>query len=183
MKLHLPNKIIFAILAVLVIAGWLFVAYEYKQIKAPVEQNPPANAEIVVSSPSRNAEVSSPIHITGKALGSWFFEASFPVKVLDEDGTVLGQAPIKALTDWMQSGFVDFDGSVVYSKPKGQKGALLFENDNPSGLPANHKEYRLPIIFSSVVTKNPAGTCAPDLTDCNGDPKLCLDMNKNLACN
>ena len=42
-----------------------------------------------------------------------------------------------------------------------------------------------PVDYNLTQTQNvqPPGTCAPDSKDCDGNPKLCMEENKNLTCN
>jgi len=107
----------------------------------------PQSSEIFVSAPLANTKVTSPIKISGKARGNWFFEASFPVKLLDEDGSVLSQSFVTAQGEWMTQDFVNFSGQLDFVKPKGEIGSLVFENDNPSGMPEMRKEFKLPVNF------------------------------------
>jgi hypothetical protein len=76
-------------------------------------------------SPNPKVKIGSPIEISGLAKGNWYFEASFPVQVLDEDGTVLGSDIGQAQSDWMTTDFVPFSGEISFSKPKA-KPAVLF---------------------------------------------------------
>jgi hypothetical protein len=181
MKFHTPTKIIFGILLAMVIAAVVFLTVEYGRIKQ--EQQPNISQEIVVTVPIANMAVNSPLQISGKAQNTWFFEASFPVKVLDEDGSVLGVVHVMAISDWTTPGFVSFSGSLEFNQPKGRSGKLVFENDNPSGLVQNHKEFDLPIKFSvqnSAV--QPTGTCSPDTAACKGNPELCMTEHLNKVC-
>ena len=61
---------------------------------------------IHVTTPASGELVTSPITITGEARGSWYFEGSFPVKLIDASGRILAQGPAKAQGDWMTSEFV-----------------------------------------------------------------------------
>ncbi len=45
-----------------------------------------ATNDVVVTSPAANALVQSPLTVSGKARGGWYFEASFPVRLLDDQG-------------------------------------------------------------------------------------------------
>ena len=67
---------------------------------------------ISVSTPKKNAVVSSPIELAGKARGTWYFEASAPVKLLDKEGNLLAQSYVTAQGEWMTEDFVDFKGSL-----------------------------------------------------------------------
>ena len=102
---------------------------------------------VIIDSPKENSVISSPLKITGKAKGSWFFEASFPVQVLDENGKVLGESYAQAQGDWMTADFVPFESLINFSKPSTDTGLLVFKKDNPSGLPENDSEYLLPVKF------------------------------------
>src|SRR3989344_9169630 len=56
---------------------------------------------IVIDAPKAGETVTSPIRISGRARGNWYFEASFPVTLQVSDGTVLVQAPVQAQGEWM----------------------------------------------------------------------------------
>ncbi|MFA7702048.1 MAG: Gmad2 immunoglobulin-like domain-containing protein, partial [Patescibacteria group bacterium] len=91
--------------------------------------------------------VSSPLSIEGSALGTWFFEGSFPVKVLDQSGQELGRGVAQAQESWMTTGFVPFKASIVFTKPTSSTGSLVLQKDNPSGLSQNDKQVVFPINF------------------------------------
>lgn len=42
--------------------------------------------EVIVFSPQPNQVIESPLMVEGEAKGYWFFEASFPIRILDEQG-------------------------------------------------------------------------------------------------
>ena len=67
----------------------------------------PHNDKINVSSPLLNDFVQSPLKITGSARGTWYFEASFPVRIVDANGKELGVIPAQAKSDWMTTEFED----------------------------------------------------------------------------
>jgi len=94
-----------------------------------------------------NDFVSSPFSVEGSARGSWFFEGSFPVKVLDQNGQELGKGIAQAKGEWMTEDFVPFKATVMFTKPTSSAGSLVLQNDNPSGLEANAKQLVLPIRF------------------------------------
>jgi hypothetical protein len=105
------------------------------------------NDLIRVDSPRPNQTVESPLLITGQARGNWFFEASFPVKLLDENGSELDAAIATAKEDWMTEDFVPFFVKLEFTVPKGKTGSLILKKDNPSGLPENDDELRIPVAF------------------------------------
>ncbi|MDD5503052.1 MAG: Gmad2 immunoglobulin-like domain-containing protein [Candidatus Thermoplasmatota archaeon] len=103
---------------------------------------------IKVTAPVSGSTISSPLHVEGQARGSWYFEASFPVKLLDANGKVLGQIPAKAQGEWMTKNFVPFKADLIFTVPATETGTLVLEKDNPSGLPQNSDELRIPVKFN-----------------------------------
>ena len=102
---------------------------------------------IQVSSPRPNEIVKSPLLVKGEARGYWFFEASFPVRLLDDQGQVVASGIAQALSDWMTENFVPFEAELSFSTPESEKGTLVLEKDNPSGLPENSDQLRFPVYF------------------------------------
>ncbi len=102
---------------------------------------------IQVESPIANEEIFSPLIVKGKARGFWFFEASFPIKLLDENNNLISTVVAEAKDDWMTEDFVPFEAKLIFPSPNTQKGLLVFEKNNPSGLPENADELRVPIVF------------------------------------
>lgn len=102
---------------------------------------------IRVTSPVPNSTIASPITVTGQARGNWFFEASFPVKVIDDSGRQLGVGIATAQGDWMTTEFVPFQAVVQFTTPTTRYGTLILEKDNPSGLPQNADSLRIPVVF------------------------------------
>lgn len=108
------------------------------------------NDLIVLDEPLVGAEVSSPLEITGKARGYWFFEASFPVIVVDWDGKIIGQGIAQSTSEWMTEEFVPFKATITFdvSSTVSNRGALILKKDNPSGLPENDNALEIPIFFA-----------------------------------
>lgn len=105
---------------------------------------------IKVENVHANQIISSPLIIKGEARGYWFFEASFPVKLYDESGNLLATAIAQAKSEWMTEDFVPFEAILNFSSPEKQKGVLVLEKDNPSGLPQNADELRIPVIMEKT---------------------------------
>ena len=102
---------------------------------------------IKVTVPSSNQIVKSPLEIRGEARGYWFFEASFPIKLVDGNGKELGVAIATALSDWMVEDFVPFEAVLEFENPTTTKGTLVLIKDNPSGLPEHDDQLEIPISF------------------------------------
>ncbi|MDD5590076.1 MAG: GerMN domain-containing protein [Candidatus Portnoybacteria bacterium] len=115
----------------------------------PGSQN--ENQEIIVDSPKAGETIKNPLSMTGRARGSWFFEASAPVKLLDEKGNQIAAGIIQAKDDWMTTEFVPFEGQLEFSTAA-TAGTLVFENDNPSGLPENSKKFEVPVKIEAGET-------------------------------
>lgn len=103
---------------------------------------------IKVASPHAFAEVTSPLLIKGSARGTWYFEASFPIKLYDEHGTLIAQHYATAQSDWMTTEFVPFESTLEFSISSSQQGTLVLEKDNPSGLPEHADEIRIPVMLT-----------------------------------
>lgn len=104
---------------------------------------------IRLSSPRPGEVVASPLKVTGEARGYWFFEASFPVYVVNWDGLIIGQGIATAKDDWMTEEFVPFEAIIEFEKPTlyPERGALILKKDNPSGLPEHDDALEIPVRF------------------------------------
>lgn len=141
----MSNKIIPIILVILVLSG---AAAYLKFQQKPYEVSP--SDLIKVTSPRANQLVQSPLTVKGEAKGFWYFEASFPIKILDENENVLGWGIAQAQSDWMTEEFVPFEAKVDFENTVQQKGFLVLKRDNPSGLPENDEEFRIPVILEKT---------------------------------
>jgi len=108
---------------------------------------------IKVENPRPNQTIISPLFIKGEARGYWFFEASFPIRLYDEKGKEIALTIAQAKSDWMTEDFVPFEAVLEFTTPDTKSGILIFEKDNPSGLPELDDELRIPIKFSEATRK------------------------------
>lgn len=102
---------------------------------------------IQVTQPQSNATINNPLIIEGQARGLWFFEASFPVKLVDSQGKILAQGVAQAQSDWMTENFVPFKATLEFNVSDTQPGNLFLIKDNPSGLPENDDSLTIPVIL------------------------------------
>lgn len=107
---------------------------------------------IKVTSPKPNDIIVSPLEITGEARGTWYFEASFPVKLLDKDRKEIVAYYATAQGEWMTENFVPFKAILEFVAKEGETGYLILKNDNPSGLPENDKQIEIPVTFGKSET-------------------------------
>lgn len=84
--------------------------------------------------PGDYIDAKAPLRLTGKARGNWFFEASFPVQVLDSSANILASGFVSAKGDWMTTEFVPFAGALTFTKAplKNSFGKIVLKKDNPS---------------------------------------------------
>jgi len=117
---------------------------------------------IVVSDPKPLTVVTSPLTVRGEARGYWFFEASFPLVLVDWDGRIIAESYATAVLDpndpestWMTEDFVPFEGVIEFEDPSwdadfSKRGAIIFQKDNPSGLPENDDALEIPVWFAPL---------------------------------
>ena len=104
-----------------------------------------------VTTPRTGNTVTSPLRVSGEARGTWFFEASFPVRLLNQDGQEIAIAPAEARSEWMTESFVPFEAMLEFSAPApGTSGTLVLEKNNPSGLSEQDDEFRIPVRFGTT---------------------------------
>lgn len=107
----------------------------------------PDAPQIQVLEPKEGALLTSPLHVEGQVVGSWMFEASMPVSVLDGNKKLVAKAPATTEDNWMTTDFVHFSANLAFKKPSTPTGFLLIESDNPSGDPEKAKSYMIPVRF------------------------------------
>ena len=105
------------------------------------------NNLIKVDSPTPKSSISSPLTITGSARGYWYFEADFPIFLLDGKGNKIATAIAQAKGNWMTKDYVPFEATMEFVAPASGGGELKFENSNPSGLEENARSLTIPVRF------------------------------------
>src|SRR3972149_9575714 len=84
-----------------------------------------ASDQIKVSKPQPNQVVESPLIIEGEVRGTWFFEATFPVKLYDANGDIIATHFAQVQGEWMTEDFVSFTAQLVFEKPTTDAGVLI----------------------------------------------------------
>ncbi len=107
-----------------------------------------SHERIQVNTPTPNQPISSPLTAAGEARSMWFFEADFPMRIMDANGIELGVGIATAQEEWMVEDFVPFTGTIEFSTPTTPTGTIIFERDNASGLPEHDDSFSFPIQFS-----------------------------------
>lgn len=133
--------------------GTIFISDDTAGVIYKVSYQRPDYSKMDVSNlihpaaPKNNELVRSPLIVSGEARGLWFFEASFPVKLLDATGKEIVVKPAQAKSDWMTENFVPYEAVLEFKAPATETGFLVLKKDNPSGLPENERELRIPVRF------------------------------------
>ncbi|MEI7511889.1 MAG: Gmad2 immunoglobulin-like domain-containing protein [Candidatus Uhrbacteria bacterium] len=100
-----------------------------------------------LTTPVTGSKIPRPLLLAGEARG-WYFEGSFPVRILNQYGVRIAQGFVEADGDWMTTDWVPFVGQLDYpAQPAGTKGTIVLSKDNPSGLPEHDASISVPIIF------------------------------------
>lgn len=104
-------------------------------------------SSMVSVSVSPNDRVKSPLSVKGIAPNNWFFEAVFPVQLLDANGIVIAEAPAQAQSDWTVEGPVPFVAELAFAVNGDTPATLVLAEDMPSGLPGQ-REVRIPVTLT-----------------------------------
>lgn len=141
---------IVTILVLLVVLGSaLWVGFMADRNNVNEEVAPLKTANLQVNVPLPGSTVQSPLYVEGQAVGNWYFEAVFPIKITDANGNILGQTTAHAQGDWTTTNFVPFKATLNFVTSTTPNGFLVLKNDNPSGLPQKDEIVELPIKFSN----------------------------------
>lgn len=100
---------------------------------------------IKVETPFPGAVTGKDFSVIGQARGTWFFEASFPIELLDKNGNLLAVVVAQAQSDWMTEDFVPFKADMKVPQSYIGPATLILKKDNPSGIPANDASVSFPI--------------------------------------
>ena len=146
-------SIILVLTAVVIGLSWILLA-----VPAPVEaptatttppvatSTLPLSARVVVTSPKPNAEVGKTFVVSGNAPGNWFFEASFPIKVVDSNNNFVGSGIAQAQGEWMTTEQVTFTSTITIDGYSGPATVVLLR-DNPSGMPENDDSVSVSVVI------------------------------------
>ncbi|MDZ4227165.1 MAG: Gmad2 immunoglobulin-like domain-containing protein [Patescibacteria group bacterium] len=107
----------------------------------------PLHESVFVSSPQEGATVGHSFLVVGEAPGSWYFEASFPIKVTGEGGNTIGMAVAQAQGDWMTTELVPFSAAITTDASYTGPATVALLRDNPSGLPENDDSLEIGIVI------------------------------------
>ena len=152
-------KLIIFLIFLLIIGSVSYLVFDYLNKDDVVDKDavvdmgiitePEVQSDLIyLETPLANQIISSPLTILGQARGSWFFEASFPIKLYDSNGELLGIIVAQSIGDWMTDDFVPFKAELNFDYSSSTEGVLVLEKDNPSGLPEYDDQLRVPVQLS-----------------------------------
>lgn len=153
----MPKRIFILLIGGILLAG---IGLGYRYLRSLSPHPSPASSPTATSTASAKENlirvrtvrpgdtVQSPLVVEGEARGTWFFEASFPVRLLDGNDKEIAVTPAQAQGDWMTQDFVPFRALLIFAPPQTTEGTLVLEKDNPPGLPENADELRIPVRFA-----------------------------------
>ena len=148
---------------------------------AATSETPPADREIILENIVTGTTVSSPREIRGQAKGSWYFEAIFPVRLLDGNGREISLTQANAQSDWMTDDWVKFKATLDFLPPETKEGTLILQNDNPSGLPENDRRVEIPIKFGEAKTETVSVFFSNDKLDPQISCQKVFPLTKKIA--
>jgi len=112
---------------------------------------PPAAPTLVspttVNAPAAFARVTSPLTVTGISRG-WYFEGSFPAKLVGADGHVIAEAPAQAQGDWMTSAPVPFSAVLIFTVTQDTPANIVLEQDMP-GEGQEPQRVTVPVVLTA----------------------------------
>lgn len=142
--------IVLGIIIIVLLAVLIFYPGPAKQgPTAPVLQPVmSSDGHLAVASLHAGDLIASPLTVTGTVTGGgWFYQATFPVKVVDSDGIELGVAAAEAQANWISTGTVPFTAIIQFSVPQDATGAVVFSDNNPSGTSQDNLSLSIPVRF------------------------------------
>jgi hypothetical protein len=118
-------------------------------VATPTLPDGKTNLQFELFSPIQGATIASPLNLTGRARGTWFFEASFPIELRDNDGALIASAIAQSQSDWMTEDFVDWSTTMTWgaTSTTATSGVLVFKKDNPSGMPEHDASVKIPVLL------------------------------------
>ena len=146
--------IIVLLFLVIVVLAWVLFAMPARVEAPTATSTPPAatstqplSASVVVTSPKANSTVGNIFVVSGSAPGPWYFEASFPIKIVDKDNNFIGQGIAQAQGEWMTTDLVTFTATVTLDGTYSGPATVVLLRDNPSGMPENDDSVSIPVVI------------------------------------
>jgi len=144
----MDKKPLYIVIILIILVGF-FYGYSYFKSEPVISEQisyTNASADLIVPElPFPGAVVGKEFFVIGKARGNWYFEATFPVEVLDKDGKTIAWSFAQAQGEWMTEDFVPFKGEIKAPESYIGPATLILHKDNASGLPEHDASISFPI--------------------------------------
>lgn len=146
--------VIVLLFIVIVVLAWVLFAMPAR-VEAPTATSTPPvatltqplSARVVVTSPKANSTVGNTFVVSGAAPGPWYFEASFPIKIVDKENNFIGQGIAQAQGEWMTTDQVTFTATITLNGTYSGPATVVLLRDNPSGMPENDDSVSVPVVI------------------------------------
>ncbi len=104
---------------------------------------------IVITSPTANEVISTPLKVEGKAIGNWYLNNQLTARLQDDNGKVLVTKQLNALGDTQTDDFVPFVAAIGFNVAEAEtpKGRLLIEKTNTSYQSGESGPLIIPVKF------------------------------------
>lgn len=123
------------------------VFYIINKTLVKIKANDLSNS-IIITSPIKNEQVSSPLRIVGRARGDWFVEGAILVELTDLYGNHISSGSVSAQEKWATKDFVAFLGTLQFNNfIKGSKANLILYKNNQAQGNIQDKKMIIPIMF------------------------------------
>lgn len=146
------------------------------------EKSDDKNVLMKVHVPSPNQVIESPLIVKGEARGSWYFEATFPVVLVNWDGVIIAESHAQAEGKWMTEEFVPFEATLEFETPiYGENGTLMLQRSNPSGLLEHEEAFEVSVKFKRELVgdlSREKGGCV--ITGCSS--QVCAEADVITTC-
>ncbi len=103
---------------------------------------------IEVTEPLIGESVDCPLHVSGRARGPWFFEASFSAELVGENAEIIATSKVQAMDNWMTEEYVPFQFDLYYETDL-DSATLILRKSNTSGLVKNELFLEIPLNIES----------------------------------
>jgi len=121
--------------------------FTFKVVKQQITYINASKDLIVVDTPYPGAVTGKQFTVTGRARGTWYFEASFPIKLLDKNGKELASGIAQTKSDWMTESFVPFSAEIKVPDNYVGPATLVLKKDNPSDIREKDASISFPITI------------------------------------
>lgn len=145
--------VLFAVVLLIAGGGWFYVrshgatVTEVTTVTSPYTYRNASSDLIMAEDPEAGTVVGKAFSVSGSARGYWYFEASFPVEVLDRSGNVIATAVAEAQSDWMTEEWVPFMADLKVPDSYIGPATIILRKDNPSGLPEHEASLSYPVVI------------------------------------